>query len=47
MDGYALLSHQRALESQASGRWSTEIVAVTNEHFELAGYQPRGIELPR
>ncbi|NYS43251.1 thiolase family protein, partial [Pseudomonas syringae pv. actinidiae] len=47
VDGYALLSHQRALESQASGRWSAEIVAVTNERFELAGYQPRGIELPR
>ncbi|RMN41552.1 acetyl-CoA C-acetyltransferase [Pseudomonas syringae] len=47
VDGYALLSHQRALESQVLGRWSAEIVAVGNERFELAGYQPRGIELPR
>lgn len=47
VDSYALLSHERALQSQISGKWTEEIVPVGSERFELDGYQPRGIELPR
>lgn len=47
VDGYALLSHQRALQSQLGGQWAGEIVPVSSERFELEGYQPRSIELPR
>ncbi|MFA1028770.1 Thiolase protein [Pseudomonas syringae pv. helianthi] len=47
VDGYALLSHQRALQSQLAGKWTGEIVPVRSEGFELEGYQPRGIKLPR
>ncbi|MCI3945781.1 acetyl-CoA C-acyltransferase [Pseudomonas syringae] len=47
VDEYALLSHQRALQSQVDGRWLSEIVPVSNECFELAVFQPRCIELPR
>ncbi|KAA8697720.1 Thiolase family protein [Pseudomonas caricapapayae] len=47
VDGYALLSHQRALQSQLAGKWTGEIVPVRSEGFELEGYQPRGIQLPR
>jgi acetyl-CoA C-acetyltransferase len=47
VDRYALDSHQRALHAQASGWFSDEIVPVVNEVFELQGYQPRGITLPR
>ncbi|WP_122207647.1 thiolase family protein [Pseudomonas viridiflava] len=46
-DSYALLSHQRVLQAQASGWLAPEIVAVTREQFELHGYQPRTIQLPR
>ncbi|MEE4857576.1 thiolase family protein [Pseudomonas alliivorans] len=47
VDGYACLSHERALQAQVSGRSSAEIVAVTPEPFALDGYQPRAIVLPR
>ncbi len=47
VDGYALLSHQRALQAQASGWLAPELTTVTPEGFALEGYQPRGIELPR
>ncbi|MEE4691072.1 thiolase family protein [Pseudomonas alliivorans] len=47
VDGYACLSHERALQVQVSGRSSAEIVAVTPESFALDGYQPRAIVLPR
>lgn len=47
VDSYALLSHERALQSQISGKWTEEIVPVGSERFELDGYQQRGIELPR
>ncbi|MEE5079702.1 thiolase family protein [Pseudomonas alliivorans] len=47
VDGYACLSHERALQAQVNGRSSAEIVAVTPESFALDGYQPRAIVLPR
>ncbi|MCD5994093.1 thiolase family protein [Pseudomonas sp. CDFA 602] len=46
-DGYALLSHQRALGTHQSGGFAAEIVPVVTERFKLDGHQPRGIELPR
>ncbi|KPX30388.1 MULTISPECIES: thiolase family protein [Pseudomonas syringae group] len=47
VDEYALLSHQRAMQSQVDGHWLSEIVPISNECFELALFQPRCIELPR
>ena len=47
VDTYALNSHEQALQAQASDWFADEIVAVRNESFELDGYQPRGITLPR
>lgn len=47
VDRYALGSHQLALQAQADGWFEAELVAVDNERFELAGYQPRSIQLPR
>jgi acetyl-CoA C-acetyltransferase len=47
VDGYALNSHQQTLHAQASGWLADEIVTLGNEVFELEGYQPRGISLPR
>lgn len=47
VDRYALQSHRLTLEAQASGWLADEIVPVVNERFELDGYQPRGIRLPR
>lgn len=47
VDRFALDSHQLALQAQGSGWFEDEIVAVRNEVFELQGYQPRGIALPR
>jgi acetyl-CoA C-acetyltransferase len=47
VDAFAALSFERALKAQASGFHAGEIVPVTNEHFELAGYATRGIALPR
>ncbi len=47
VDRYALDSHQLALRAQAGGWFEPELVALGNERFELAGYQPRGIQLPR
>lgn len=47
VDTYALNSHGQALQAQTSGWFADEIVAVRNESFELDGYQPRGITLPR
>lgn len=46
-DSYALQSHQLTLQAQASGWLAEEILPVSNERFELDGYQPRGIRLPR
>lgn len=47
VDEFASLSFQRALAAQEAGRLAEEIVAVENETFELEGYNPRGIKLPR
>jgi acetyl-CoA C-acetyltransferase len=47
VDEFAASSFARAVAAQESGFLAGEICTVTNEHFELAGYQPRGIELPR
>jgi acetyl-CoA C-acetyltransferase len=47
VDEFAAASFARALAAQARGFFEGEIVPVTSERFELAGYQPRGIELPR
>jgi acetyl-CoA C-acetyltransferase len=46
VDAFAALSFERALAAQAAGRHAEEIVAVTSEVFEFAGYEPRGIRLP-
>lgn len=47
VDQFAADSFERALAAQSSGFLAGEITAVTNETFELAGYLPRGIALPR
>ncbi|MBC3345092.1 thiolase family protein [Pseudomonas sp. SWRI196] len=47
VDRYACDSHQRALQAQREGAWCEEIVPIDNQVFELEGYQPRGIKLPR
>lgn len=47
VDAYALDSHRLGLEAQASGWLAQEITPVTHQQFELDGYQPRGITLPR
>jgi acetyl-CoA C-acetyltransferase len=45
VDAYAALSFDRALAARESGFHAGEIVAVTNETFELDGYAPRSIRL--
>lgn len=47
VDQYAARSFERALQAQADGFLAGEIVPVRSETFELAGYHPRGIRLPR
>jgi acetyl-CoA C-acetyltransferase len=47
VDQFAAESFTRALQAQQSGILAAEIVPVVNETFELAGYKPRGIALPR
>ncbi|KAF0866116.1 thiolase family protein [Pseudomonas sp. LD120] len=47
VDGYACASHQRALAARQAGWFAAEIVAVSQQRFELDGYQARGIRLPR
>jgi acetyl-CoA C-acetyltransferase len=46
-DAYALRSFEAALAAQGEGVFADEIVSVHSESFELDGYQPRGIALPR
>lgn len=46
VDAFAAASFEKALAAQAAGRLADEIVPVTSEVFELAGYAPRGIKLP-
>jgi acetyl-CoA C-acetyltransferase len=45
VDRFALRSFERALAAQQNGFLAGEIVAVENESFELAGYEPRTIKL--
>lgn len=47
VDAYAAASFERALRAQADGFLAGEIAPVTSERFELAGYEARGIKLPR
>jgi acetyl-CoA C-acetyltransferase len=47
VDAFAARSFVRALAAQAEGRLAAEIVPLSSETFELAGYEPRGITLPR
>ncbi len=46
-DAFAATSFARANASRAAGFFEGEVVAVTTERFERAGYQPREIRLPR
>lgn len=46
-DRFAAESFARAVRAQKECFLSGEIVAVTNETFECAGYKARGIRLPR
>ena len=46
-DRFAERSFRLAVEAQKSCFLSGEIVPLTNETFELKGYKPRGIQLPR
>jgi acetyl-CoA C-acetyltransferase len=47
VDRFAHESFNRALAAQKSGFLAGEITPVRTESFELAGYKPRGIRLPR
>ncbi len=47
VDRFAACSFERALRAQADGFFRDEIVSVVTERFELNGYNPRGIQLPR
>jgi len=47
VDAYACASHQRAFVAQQAGWFAPEIVAVGHQVFELEGFQPRSIRLPR
>jgi len=46
VDAFAARSFELALAAQAAGKLAEEIVPVSTEVFELAGYEPRGIKLP-
>lgn len=46
-DRFAADSFARAVAAQKSCFFSGEIVPLTSEAFELAGYKPRGIRLPK
>jgi acetyl-CoA C-acetyltransferase len=47
VDHFAELSFSRAVAAQKSCFLTGEIVPVVSETFELNGYKPRGIQLPR
>lgn len=47
VDRFAEMSFSRAVAAQKSCFLSGEIVALVSESFELSGYQPRGIQLPK
>ncbi len=45
VDAFAARSFERALAARAAGFFDDEIVAVTDETFEVAGLKPRAIKL--
>lgn len=47
VDRFALGSFRKALAARDSGWFDAEILPVERMRFELPGYQPRGIDLPR
>jgi acetyl-CoA C-acetyltransferase len=47
VDAFALGSFDKALAAQAEGWFDAEIAPVGSSRFELAGYQPRHLNLPR
>lgn len=47
VDEFAASSFAKAVAAQARGFHAGEIAPVVTEKFELAGYAPRGIRLPR
>jgi acetyl-CoA C-acetyltransferase len=47
VDRFAELSFSRAVAAQKSCFLSGELVPLVSESFELSGYKPRGIQLPR
>ncbi len=47
VDAYAARSFERAVAAQAAGLFDEEIAPVQDARFELAGYEARGIRLPR
>jgi acetyl-CoA C-acetyltransferase len=47
VDAFAARSFDRALRAQAQGLFDAEIVPAAGAVFELAGYEPRTIALPR
>jgi len=47
VDRFAETSFSRAIAAQKSCFLSGEIVPLVSEAFELSGYKPRGIQLPR
>jgi acetyl-CoA C-acetyltransferase len=47
VDEFAAQSFERAIAAQRSCFLSGEIAPITTEVFELTGYSPRGIKLPR
>ncbi len=47
VDRFAALSFSRALEAWASGYFEGEVAPVVNQTFEVEGYQPRSLKLPR
>jgi acetyl-CoA C-acetyltransferase len=47
VDAFAAESFVRALDAQAAGRLAEEIEPMVSETFELEGYRPRAIRLPR
>jgi acetyl-CoA C-acetyltransferase len=47
VDRFAEQSFSRAMASWESGFYEGEVAPVTTQTFELSGYQPRGVKLPR
>jgi acetyl-CoA C-acetyltransferase len=47
VDHFAESSFSRAVEAQKSCFLSGEIIPIDSERFELSGYKPRGIQLPK